>query len=150
MANEQPPKPGPEHKRLDVFVGKWNTEGTILASPSGPTSKLKAVDTYEWLPGGFFLVHHVDGRMGGEEVKAIEIIGYDVTSQKYFTRSFDNQGNTSTYQASLLDGVWTILGDSERFTGLFGAGDSTLTGKWERFEGSEWLPWMDVRLTKVR
>jgi hypothetical protein len=24
------PKPGPEHKHLDVFVGKWNTGGMLL------------------------------------------------------------------------------------------------------------------------
>jgi hypothetical protein len=87
--------------------------------------------------------------MGDDEVKAIEIIGYDGASQAYFTRSFDNQGNTSAYEASLRDGVWTILGESERFTGAFGDGGTTLMGKWERSEGSEWLPWMDVKLTKA-
>lgn len=55
------------------------------------------MDTYEWLPGGFFLIHRVDGRMGEAEVTAIEIIGFDASIQAYLTRSFDNQGNAGTY-----------------------------------------------------
>jgi Protein of unknown function (DUF1579) len=147
-------EPGPEHRRLDVFVGQWRTEGTILAdpeNPSGSTAKLTAVDTYEWLPGGFFLIHHVDGRMGEDEVHAIEIIGYDASRQAYRTRSFDNHGNTGTYEATLRGATWAIRGQRERFTGEFGDGSRTLTGQWQRrsADGARWVPWMDIRLTKA-
>ncbi|UHA75754.1 DUF1579 family protein [Paenibacillus sp. 481] len=136
--------------RLNVFVGKWNTEGLIKEGPSGATVRLKATDTYEWLPGGFFLIHHVDGYMGDAEVKAIEIIGYDASSQTYTTHSFDNQGINNTYQANLLDAVWSIVGKTERFTGMFSDDGTTLTGSWERLsENSNWVPWMDIKLTKV-
>jgi hypothetical protein len=63
--SQEVPKPDPALSRLNVFVGKWVTEGLIMESPAGPTATLKAVDTYEWLPGGFFLIHHVDGFDGG-------------------------------------------------------------------------------------
>ncbi|WP_339290063.1 DUF1579 family protein [Paenibacillus sp. FSL W8-0187] len=143
-------KPDPAMARLNVFVGKWNTEGVIKASPSGPADQLKAIDTYEWLPGGHFLIHHVDGHMGKEEVKAIEIIGYDASSQKYTTHSYDNQGNFSAYQANLIDRAWTILGKSERFTGMFSEDSNTLTGSWELSnDGKNWVHWMDIKLTKV-
>ncbi|HET6702498.1 MAG TPA: hypothetical protein VFH14_11880 [Gemmatimonadaceae bacterium] len=33
------PKPGPEHKRLDVFIGKWMTAGETVASGYDPASK---------------------------------------------------------------------------------------------------------------
>lgn len=142
--------PDPAMARMNVFIGKWNTEGVIKASPSGPAVRLKAVDTYEWLPGGYFLIHHVDGLMGEDEVKAIEIIGYDASSHNYSTRSYDNQGIISTYQANLLDRAWTILGKSERFTGMFSEDWNTLTGRWELSgDGKNWEHWMDIRLTKV-
>ena len=32
----EPPKPGPEHQKLAYFVGRWNIEGTVQASPMGP------------------------------------------------------------------------------------------------------------------
>ncbi|TVX92534.1 DUF1579 family protein [Paenibacillus agilis] len=89
--------------QLNVFVGKWNTEGVVTDAVSGSTVTLKATDTYEWLPGGYFLIHHVDGQIGEAEVKAIEMIGYDASSQMYFTHSYDNQGNLNKYQATLLD-----------------------------------------------
>jgi hypothetical protein len=144
------PGPRPEHKRLDVFVGRWETEGQITDPSSGRTSRLTAVDTYEWLPGEFFLLHRVDGRMGEAEVKAIEIIGFDASSRTYFTHSFDNQGRAAAYKATLEDGVWTITGDAERFRGEFSDDRKKLTGKWERSpDGSRWVPWMDIQLTKA-
>lgn len=132
MSDQQSPTPGPEHKRLEIFVGEWKTEGEILASEAGPASRLVAVDRYEWLPGGFFLLHHVNGRMGDVEVKALEIIGYDPSSQTYTTHSFDNHGNSSAYQASLRDRDWKNTGESERFNGVFSEDGHILTGRWEQ------------------
>ena len=55
-APEQPSQPGIEHRRLDVFVGKWNMQGQQYDGVIGPAAKITAVETYEWLTGGFFLV----------------------------------------------------------------------------------------------
>ncbi len=144
------PAPGPEHRALDVFVGTWNTQGLIEAGPSGPASRLVAVDTYEWLPGGFFLLHHVDGSLGDQPVQTLEIIGYDASSRSYVTRSYDNQGNSNTYRANLRAAWWTILGESERFTGVFSDDGTTLTGMWEQSaDGATWTSWMTIKLTRV-
>jgi hypothetical protein len=32
-------KPGPEYRRLDVFVGKWKMEGQQYDGPFGPAAK---------------------------------------------------------------------------------------------------------------
>jgi hypothetical protein len=145
-----PRLPGPAHRALEVFVGTWQTEGVITAGPSGPVSRLQAVDTYEWLPGGFFLLHRVDGHMGDEPVQALEVIGYDASRERYVTWSFDHQGATGTYQALLRDGAWTIYGESERFSGAFSDDRLTLTGTWEQSsDGATWVPWMTITLRKV-
>ncbi|MFS0556800.1 DUF1579 family protein [Brevibacillus sp. 179-C9.3 HS] len=144
------PEPDPALSRLNVFVGKWMTEGLITESPSGPVAKLKAIDTYEWLPGGFFLIHHVDGMMGDKEVKTIEIIGYDASNQVYFTHAYDNQGSMGSYYANLLGRDWTITGNTERFSGKFSVDGKTLIGTWELLGNDQsWVHWMDIRLTKV-
>jgi Protein of unknown function (DUF1579) len=146
----QPRTPSAEIQHLQLFVGKWNTEGETHASADAPAVKISAVDTYEWMSGKFFLVHHVDGHMGEEELNVIEFIGYDPSSQTYSCHSFDNRGNSDLYQANLRDPIWTIEGKSSRFTGMFSTNGNTLTGKWERsIDGLDWLPWMDVKLTKV-
>ncbi|GAA0848781.1 hypothetical protein GCM10008915_58900 [Bifidobacterium pullorum subsp. gallinarum] len=38
LAPHNPPNPDPTLTRLNVFVGIWNTEGLIKASPSGPAA----------------------------------------------------------------------------------------------------------------
>ena len=136
---------------MEIFVGKWNTEGQVEASPSSPATKIIGTDTYEWQHGGFFLIHRVDVRIGDEKVEAIEIIGYDASSQTYPMRSFDSQGNFVTMQASVSDdGIWTFTGESERSTLVVSDDDNTMTAHWERSDdGSNWLPWMDVKLTKA-
>ncbi|HEX6371876.1 MAG TPA: DUF1579 family protein [Longimicrobium sp.] len=145
------PRPGPGHQALAPFVGRWRTAGRVLESGSGPALEIAGVDEYEWLPGGFFLLHRVDVRMGGERAQALEIIGYDAGRRGYFMRSFDDQGNAGEMQARVSDdGTWTFEGDAERFRGGFGDGGDTLSGRWERREGDRWLPWMDVRLTRER
>lgn len=148
--SQEAPEPDPALTRLNIFVGKWVTEGLIMESPAGPAAKLKATDTYEWLPGGYFLIHHVDGMMGDKEVKTIEIIGYDATSQMYFTHAYDNYGSVASYHANLLGRDWTITGKTERFTGTFSVDGNALFGTWELLGNDErWAHWMDIRLTKV-
>jgi hypothetical protein len=148
-AGAQPPRPGPEHERLSPFVGRWKTAGEVLASASSPALEIAGIDEYEWMPGGFFLLHRVDVRIGTERVQALEIIGWDAERGRYFMRSFDSQGGTAEMHASVGDdGTWKFTGDAERFTGTFSDGGQTLSGRWERRESDAWLPWMDVHLTK--
>jgi hypothetical protein len=142
-------RPGPEHARLAPFVGRWKTAGQVLSGDATPEFEFAGTDTYEWVPGGFFLLHRVDVNMGGERVQALEIIGWDAEREAYFARSYDHQGNVAEMRAVVRDGTWTFLGDAERFTGAFGDHGATLGGRWERREGGRWLPWMDVRLTKA-
>ena len=65
------PTPGPEHKRLEVFLGKWTGAGKSLASPYGPAGPVSSTDTYEWLPGGFFMAHHWDVKQGATIIKGM-------------------------------------------------------------------------------
>lgn len=144
-------KPNPALERLDVFVGSWKTEGIIMEVETEPAKILKASDKYEWLAGGFFLIHHVDGYMGDEEIKTIEIIGYDDASQSFFTHSYDNYGTVGAYQANLLDRKWIINGKTERFNGSFNDDGTILSGKWElSSDGSNWAPWMEIKLVKEK
>jgi hypothetical protein len=46
------PKPGPELKKFDYFLGTWTTEATIGPGPWGAGGKFTATDTTEWMPGG--------------------------------------------------------------------------------------------------
>jgi hypothetical protein len=151
MANDTPARPGPEHERLAALVGTWKTEGRVKAGPWGSAAPIAAEDTYEWLDGGFFLIHRFDALVGTQDVKGIEVIGCDMGAGGYRGFSFDNQGAVDSFEASLVDGVWKTWGPLQRFTGRFSADGRTLSGEWERSEdGMSWSPWMDVTLTRKR
>jgi len=147
-----PSLPGPEHERLSVLIGVWRTEGWTREAPGAPSARIDAIDTYEWLPGGFALLHRVDARVGDERVEGAEIIGYDPERGTYVTQYFGSDG-PNAYEVSLDDRdsslVWTMRSRTDRFTGKFDQGGETITGHWEQLEsGSSWRPWMDVTLTR--
>lgn len=142
--------PDPEIQHLHLFVGKWNIEGETYASNDAPALKVAGVDTYEWMPGKFFLVHNAKVQVGDEVLDAIELISYDAPSQTYACYRFDSYGNSDLFQADFHDHNWTMTGKSSRFTGVFGSTDNTLTGQWEQSsDGLNWVPWMHVKLTKI-
>ena len=98
--------PGPEQKKLGVFLGRWHTTGEVAATASTPVAKVDSIDTYEWYPGEFFLVHHADGRVGDDVIKSIEIMGYDAERQSYFAPFFDSTGGFGTEEIRLMQNIW--------------------------------------------
>jgi Protein of unknown function (DUF1579) len=159
------PTPGPEIQRLGALVGRWRSEGYIVGDSPVP---ITGTDVYEWLAGGFFLVHHVDVLIGEQPVQAIEVIGeHDPMTDSLIGRAYDNQGNVTILRATVDDkGVWTFTGGGDvaqvaqpSSADQGGAVRSTLTvspdgnsmmAKWERSDdGSKWVPWMDMTFTRM-
>jgi hypothetical protein len=44
--------------------------------------------------------------------------------------------------------VWTMRSDCDRFTGVFRDDGTRIEGHREHLVGSDWLPWMDVTLSR--
>ena len=94
---------------LGILKGKWQTTGTLIDEQS--------TDIYEWMEGGYFLLHHVAAEMGGAEVRTLEVIGASPDGDGCVSWSFDNAGGVATYQARLDGRQWSIDGESEQFPG---------------------------------
>jgi Protein of unknown function (DUF1579) len=135
------------HERLEVLVGRWKTEGQTRGEPL----RVDATDTYEWLPGGYGLLHTVDARMGDDKVEGAEIIGWNPDRGVYSTLYFGSDG-PAAYEAELAEEggalVWRMRSEHDRFEGTFDDDRSVITGHWEQLEGGEWRAWMDITLTK--
>ena len=143
-------KPTAKHRALGVLAGKWITQGTIRATEHAASSEMRAIDRYEWLPGGFFMLHKVDALIGGTVSQSIEVIGYDAKQACYVRRSYDNQGASDGFTARLKGRAWSIDGEKVRFRGAFDAGGSVLAGTWDqRSSEGRWSPWMEIELRKV-
>jgi Protein of unknown function (DUF1579) len=144
----------PENARLNVFVGRWHTTGAVVAGP--PAATIDAIDTYEWLPGGYALIHHADSTVGEDHIRAIEIIGYDPARRAYFGPFFDDQGGAGWEEIRVDGATWTWRGEHvlgvrhHRATAVVSADGNTISARHERSgDGVNWEPWMDVTLTRA-
>ncbi len=147
---ETTPVLGAAHKRLEVFIGKWINEGHTIASPDVPSVPILTSDVYEWMPGGFFVLHTAYGRIGESTGGGTEIIGYDAASRTYRSYFFDGQGAFSVHELALHGDTWTWTGETARCTAVFTDSGKTQTAHHERLdERGQWVPAMDVTLTKV-
>lgn len=137
------------HNHLDKFVGKWNTEGLVLPTATSAGIEVKGTDTYEWLPGGFFLLHKVDVNIGDDKVKTFEVIGLDKDANHYTMQHYDNKGNSGSMTAILVDALWIFKGESLLFKGGFSEEDTVFSGVWEQLNKEKvWTPYMNIKLTK--
>ncbi len=146
---DQAPKPGPEHKRLEVFIGRWINEGHTVGSPEAPSVQITTSDVYEWMPGGFFVLHTAYGRFGNFDVGGTEILGYDPATKKYSSRFYDSGGNIQEAELTVDGNSWTWRGQVTGCTAIFTNGGKTQTAHHVRLLNGNWVPSMEVVLTKV-
>jgi Protein of unknown function (DUF1579) len=148
--SDRPATPGPEHRKLAVFIGKWINAGHTVARPGVPSAEILTSDIYEWAPGGFFLIHTAYGTIGEHGVGGIEIISYEPDSGSYRSRFFDSQGNASSSQLTEHNGAWTWTDEHTRCTATFRDDGATQTAHHELSEtGTSWSPSMEVTLRKI-
>jgi hypothetical protein len=64
QSGAQGPSRGPQHERLNVWVGRWINEGHMVEADGTSGMAITTSDVYEWLPGRFFILHTAYGRIG--------------------------------------------------------------------------------------
>jgi hypothetical protein len=140
--------PGPEHELLNDFAGKWKTTGVIIPVNGNPEVFVHGYDSYEWWPGGFFLLHRVDVFVGTDRNETIEIISYDSSTNSYRMQFFDNKGTQGLMTARFDNDIWRYQGETLRFKGGFNENKTVFSGTWEQSDGRNWCQFMDIRLEK--
>lgn len=139
---------GKEYELLNKFVGTWQTKGKVLASKQSPEIVIKGTDSYEWLPGEYFLIHKADVMMGKKRNQTLEVIGYDAQKQAFFMQHFDNQGNSGLMFATCKEDTWEFAGEFLKFVGGFKKDDQEFSGQWLQRSNDQWIYFMDIKLTK--
>ncbi|KAA0993024.1 DUF1579 family protein [Dyadobacter aurulentus] len=137
----------PELVLLDRIVGDWHTSGTL--NTGNGSLNIKGTDSYQWLPGGHFLMHTVDVMMGGDRKQSIEIIGFDILSGTYPMHFYDDQGESGVMHGSFIGDEWNIISPELRFKGHFSNNYNKLSGVWEHCTDNNWQHLMDIQLLRA-
>ncbi|MEU1950908.1 hypothetical protein ACWDO0_21625 [Nocardia rhamnosiphila] len=125
---DTPQQPTPELRALDRLAGTWKVSG-------GAEGTVR----YEWMPGRFFLLQHIDLTQHGEPVTGMEVIGNlrpfgEPTGPDVASRYYDSVGNTFDYVYELIGDTLTIWagakGSPAYYEGTFDAHGTTVTGAW--------------------
>jgi hypothetical protein len=123
QAPPAPPKPGPEHKKLEYFVGKWTVESEIKANDYVPAGKSVSTETCTLGPGGFYVESRAEG---GQSPTRLAIIGYDSHAKVYTSYYASSVGLVGTATGSINGNTWTWMVE-DKFAGIAVKGRTTVT-----------------------
>ena len=123
QAPPAPPKPGPEHKKLEYFVGKWTVESEIKANEFVPAGKTVGTETCTLGPGGFYVESRAEG---GQLPTRLAIMAYDSHAKVYTSYYANNVGLVGTATGSVNGNTWTWM-EEDKFAGNAIKGRTTVT-----------------------
>jgi hypothetical protein len=123
LAQPPMPKPGPEQKKLEYFVGNWTSEGDMKPGPMGPGGKMTVQEESTMMEGGFFVVIRsafTSVSMGNGS--GIAVMGYDPFQKVYTYNEFNSWGEANQSKGTVDGDTWTWLSDIK-------AGPQTMKGR---------------------
>jgi hypothetical protein len=142
-------------RRLEPFLGTWSLEAIV---PQVPPTDVRGHVSFEWLPGGGFLVERWEVPFP-DVPNGLAVIGFHPDRAAYLQHQFDSRGVARVYQMGFNDGVWTLtrsapdfspLDFHQRWTGTFSPDGNTITGRWERSaDGANWEHDFDLRYQRL-
>jgi len=125
QAPPEPPKPGPEHKKLEYFVGTWRVEGEVKPNDYMPAGKNVSTLTYTLGSGGFF----VEWRGEGEKYPTTHgIMAYDSQAKVYTEFYVNSAGLVGTATGTVNGNTWTFMIE-DKWMGQAIKGRTTITVK---------------------
>jgi hypothetical protein len=143
-----------QNEKLNAFIGKWRTFGNLYDNGGQEIGKVEANDIYEWLPGNYAVIHHVESKMQQLTIHGIEILGYDPSKKTYFAPFFDNQGSVGSEEVQVNGNTWIWRGENvmgvnfHRCTAVF-KDDKTISVIHEKSDDNRsWRTWMELTLRR--
>lgn len=158
QASESPstPKPGPEHKAIAYFEGKWTSEGEMKAGPHGPGGKMTSQDTCEWFEGGFQLVCRSQGKAPSGPMSSMGVLTYSAADKAYTYYGIDSTGMSELSKGTKSGNTWTFTSKSamhgqtfnSRYT-IVETSPTAYTFKWDTSpDGTKWETMAQGKSTK--
>jgi hypothetical protein len=158
---QEAPKPSPESKQLEVWVGKWTYQGQSETTPLGPAGKSTGTLTGRMVLKGFFLeIRWEEKDEKGAIAQGMNFHAFDPATKSYNDTFLDSFGGTATGTTVLNGNTWTSVGTHKVPDGkvyqkkhvLVFAQDRkslTETAEYSSDDGKTWLPWYKCNLKKA-
>jgi hypothetical protein len=105
------PKPAPDLKKLEYFVGTWKSEGDLNPSPMGPGGKMTMTERNQWMDGGFFLTIHSEFTAVMGSGSGMAYMGYDTGKKVYTYDEFNSTGESQHSTGTVEGDTWTWIGE---------------------------------------
>jgi hypothetical protein len=153
---QEAPKPGPELKKLDVFVGSWALDGTMKPGAMGPGGTMTENEKCEWMEAGFFLVCHSDFKSSMGNGVSLSVMGYSTADKVYTYREFSSTGEFVDAKGTIDGDTWTWNSEDKmggmtmkgRFTIKVTSASSYNFGFDMSQDGTKWTSVMDGKASK--
>jgi hypothetical protein len=117
--------------------------------------RVDSIDTYEWYPGEYFLIHQADSKVGEDHIQSLEVLGYDLGQRRYFASFFDSTGGSGVEELRRSGTTWTwrgsnVMGVKEhRCIAVVSDDRRSIRARHEKSDdGKNWTLWMDVTLAR--
>ena len=132
---DQPPRRDAGHEQLAACLGAWKVNGTLADSGT----RMVCTESYEWLPGKFFIVYRFDRQIGAQSHQGAGIIGFDTDRCAHFAYFVDNMGFARTYDVHIDGNKWAFIGHWERASITFNSQRNHMSARWEHSrDGQAW------------
>lgn len=152
------PKPDPEIKKFDVFVGHWTYTAEYKAGPLGPASKATGELTIKKILRGFFFQTQATEKGSMGETLIMEIVGYDPANKEFSSNEFHSDGIMFSGTYAVNGNIWTYMGKITaegkpimvKNVMTLAADMMILEAKGEiSTDGNTWVPWVEAKYTKA-
>jgi Protein of unknown function (DUF1579) len=150
-------KPGPQHKSMGYFVGKWKSEVDIKPGVMGPGGKMTSTDSCEWFAGSFHVVCRSEGSGAMGNMTSMGVLGWSDAHKAYTYYGADSMGTNEFAQGQKKGNTWTFTSTStvagksfqSRYT-IVETSPTVQTFKWEASEDKKtWNVVMEGKSTKM-
>ena len=84
--------PGPEHKILEIKVGKWKNHVTMWDADGGPVQESSGTSEFHMTMDGRYLIDETNGTAMGQPFRGMGTTGFDNMKKKYVSTWIDNWG----------------------------------------------------------
>lgn len=113
--------PGPEHKKLEAYVGTWDTSVKMWMEPGATPQESTGTAENSMILGGRYLQQKYEGSMMGQPFSGIGYTAYDLYKKQYLSTWMDTMGTSIMSMSGNTDASGKMV--------MTGSMDDPMTGK---------------------